>query len=238
MYLAYFTLIFAVLFLLFFPLFILCDWLKYHKTGLILTRYWLKLSFFFSGIRLIIENKNLIDKNSTYILCPNHFSFIDVLSLPVVPLPFKFVGKESLSTVPIFGSYYKRYHIMVDRDKLKSNYRAYIESVKTLKDNCSVTVFPEGGINVTHTISMSDFKQGPFKMAIETGIPLVPITIADNWSILPDDGKFNIRWKPKSRIIIHPPIDPSKFKMETIKEFQDEVFGIIQSELRLRNEVE
>lgn len=237
-YLAYSALVFSIFFLLFYPLYLLLLLSRKKQYGLVLSHFMCRCILFFMGIRIIVENKHYLDKSTTYILCGNHFSFLDILSLPVLPIPFRFIGKASLSKLPVFGYFFKKYHISVEREKLRSNHIAFIKSIEALSVGESLAVFPEGGIMISEGFQMSQFKLGPFKMALETKTPIVPITIADNWAILPDDGKFNIRWKSKSRIIIHEPIDPSEFSMETIKDFQENVFNTIQSELNKRNRIE
>ncbi len=200
-----------------------------------MSRYWSGIFYLLMGMRIVVENKHYIDKKSTYIFCPNHFSFLDITTMTKMPIPFQYIGKESLSKVPLFGFYFRNYHITVDRDNARSSFLTFKESLKALKNGYSLTVFPEGGINVVNTKEMSEFKEGPFQMALKTGIHLVPVTIADNWRILPDDGKFDLKWKHKSHVIIHEPIDPSKYKSEGVQKFQDDVRDIIQSELDARN---
>lgn len=112
---------------------------------------------------------------------------------------------------------------------------AFKESIDLLEKGFSLTVFPEGGINAVHEPKLSQFKEGPFRMSLETGVKLVPITIADNWSILPDDGEYRMTWKRKSRVIIHPPIDPSEIQSDSLENFQSEVMNTIQIELNKRN---
>ncbi|MEQ8626337.1 MULTISPECIES: lysophospholipid acyltransferase family protein [unclassified Ekhidna] len=187
------------------------------------------------GIRVVVENKHLLDEKTNYIFCPNHFSFLDILSMPHVPVPFKFVGKLSLANIPLFGYYYKNYHILVDRESKKSSYEAYKKSVEALEKGYSLTVFPEGGIHKVNEIEMSRFKRGPFKMAIETGTKLVPVTIVDNWSILPDDGKYRVCWKRRSRLVIHEPVNPEDYDVDDLQKLQSSVYNTIQRELHRRN---
>ena len=226
---------FFFVFLILFPFFLLTILFKQKRLGLILSKYWAGMFYFLMGMKIDIENKHLLDKKSTYIFCPNHFSFLDITTMTMVPVPFQFVGKKSLAKIPGFGFYFRNFHISVDRESIRSSYATFKESVESLNEGCSLTVFPEGGINVTNSTELSGFKEGPFRMALKTGVPLVPITIADNWSILPDDGKFQMNWKRKSRVIIHEPIDPSNYEMESLDEFQSDVRKIIQTELNARN---
>lgn len=72
-------------------------------------------------------------------------------------------------------------------------------------------------------------------MAIETGTKLVPVTIIDNWSILPDDGKFRISWKRQSRLVIHEPVNTEGYSIEDLQALQSSVYNTIQSELHRRN---
>ncbi|MEP1035084.1 lysophospholipid acyltransferase family protein [Ekhidna sp.] len=235
--LVYIGVIFFLLFFSLLPIFFLAVLFKKKRFGLILTKYWTTMFYFLIGIKIVVENEHLLDKKSTYIFCPNHFSYLDIPIMTQVPVAVQFVGKESLSKIPGFGYYFRKFHIMVDRESLRSSYAAFKESITSLQKNFSLTVFPEGGINVGDTTELSEFKEGPFKMALKTGVHLVPITLADNWHILPDDGSFLIKWKRKSRVIIHEPIDPSKYQTETLKEFQMEVRNTIQTELNVRNAV-
>ncbi len=64
---------------------------------------------------------------------------------------------------------------------------------------------------------MLPFKNGPFKMAIETGVPVVPVTFLDNWKRFPNDGRF--RGQPgKTRVVIHAPIDSRSYTEDQLKE--------------------
>lgn len=234
-YLIYAATVFFGLFILLIPLFLVAILFNSPKFAVSLNRYWGKIFYILIGISTAVENKHLLDRKSTYIFCPNHFSFLDITLMPILGIPFKFVGKVSISNIPVFGYFYKKFHITVDREKLKDRYATYQKSLDALKNGHSLTVFPEGGIQTAHTTQMSRFKEGPFKMALETGIHLVPITLPDNWFILPDDGNFLLRWKRRSRLIIHDPIDPAEYSMDNIKEFQEVVRHKIQTELDRQN---
>ncbi|MEP2025825.1 MAG: lysophospholipid acyltransferase family protein [Reichenbachiella sp.] len=234
-YLIYTVIVFFGLFILLIPFLSLAIIFGFSTLAVSINQYWGKVFYVLIGISARIENKHFLNKDSTYIFCPNHFSFLDITLMPLLPKAFKFVGKVSIANIPIFGYFYKKLHITVDREKLKDRYATYRKSVEALGNGHSLTVFPEGGIHAAHTTQMSRFKEGPFRMAIETGAFLVPITLADNWYILPDDGQFLMNWKKECRLIIHQPIDPSKYNLSSIKKFQEDVHHIIQSELNRLN---
>lgn len=125
---------------------------------------------------------------------------------------------------------FKTFHITVDRSTMRERYATYKQSVDALQEGFSLAIFPEGGIKSQHIPQMAPFKEGPFRMAIETGTSIVPVTMADNWHIFPDDGRFDVR-RRRCRMVIHEPIDPSKYTLETIADFQNDVYQLIQSEL-------
>lgn len=233
-YMLYAATMFTITFLLGTPAVLLAFIFKNDRLALMVNHYWAYVFFFLVGVSVKVDKVVRLDKQSAYIFCPNHFSFLDIATMPFMPVPFKFVGKVSIAKVPLMGYIFKRFHITVDRAKLRDRYATYKKSVDALMNGCSLTVFPEGGIRSNQPPVMESFKEGPFRMAIETGTPLVPVTLADNWHIFPDDGKFLFR-RRKCRIVIHEPIGPGKYSMNTLKEFQEDTRKIIQQELNRLN---
>ena len=216
------------------PLFFLADIMNKPKFGLIINHYWAKVYFFMIGVPMEITTSSKLDKNDNYILCSNHFSYLDVAILPFVPLPFKYVGKISIAKVPLFGYMFKKFHITVDRSTMRERYASFKASTKALNEGFNVAIFPEGGIKSSAPPQMHNFKEGAFRMAVETGTKIVPITLADNWHIFPLDGKFYFN-RRKCRIVIHDPIDPSNYSLDNLKDFQNDVYELIQNELDTLN---
>ena len=113
-------------------------------------------------------------------LVANHTSMLDImLMLRASKNPFVFVGKKELVRIPVFGFFYKRVCIMVDRESTRSRTAVYIRAQKRLSSGLSICIFPEGGVP-DESILLDDFKDGAFKMAIAHNIPVVPITFFDN----------------------------------------------------------
>ena len=110
----------------------------------------------------------------------NHTSMADImLMLVVVKNPFVFVGKKELANIPLFGFFYKRTSILVDRDNKKSRYEVYEQAQRRLNQGLSICIFPEGKVPEEHII-LDEFKDGAFRLAIEHQIPIAPITFFDN----------------------------------------------------------
>lgn len=120
------------------------------------------------------------EKGKSYMLIANHTSMLDImLMLKISKTPFVFIGKKELSKIPVFGFFYKRVCIMVDRDSARSRVGVYRRAQKRLNEGSSICIFPEGGVP-DEKLVLDKFKDGAFRMAIAHHIPVVPITFYDN----------------------------------------------------------
>lgn len=127
----------------------------------------------------IIREEKFV-KRQSYMLVANHTSMLDImLMLDVSQNPFVFVGKKELVDIPVFGFFYKRVCILVDREDTQSRTGVYRRAQKRLQQGLSICIFPEGGVPEEHVL-LDNFKDGAFKMAITHKIPVVPITFFDN----------------------------------------------------------
>jgi 1-acyl-sn-glycerol-3-phosphate acyltransferase len=121
-----------------------------------------------------------LERGKSLMLVANHTSMLDIMMmLRVSSTPFVFVGKKELVNIPVFGFFFKRVCIMVDREDTRSRTGVYRRAQKRLNQGLSICIFPEGGVPEEH-ILLDTFKYGAFKMAIAHNIPVVPITFYDN----------------------------------------------------------
>ncbi|WP_047246809.1 lysophospholipid acyltransferase family protein [Maribacter thermophilus] len=120
-------------------------------------------------------------RGKSYMLVANHTSMLDImLMLYTSKNPFVFVGKKELEKIPVFGFFYRRVCIMVDRDSVQSRTGVYRRAQRRLKQGLSICIFPEGGVPDDESVVLDTFKDGAFKMAIAHQIPVVPMTFYDN----------------------------------------------------------
>src|SRR5690606_11707938 len=89
-------------------------------------------------------------------------------------------GKAELAKIPIFGFFYKRTCILVDRGSEKSRRAVFLRAQKRLKQGLSICIFPEGGVPDDTSTVLDEFKDGAFRLAINHQIPIVPMTFIDN----------------------------------------------------------
>ena len=145
-----------------------------------LARIWSKFILIGMGFGYKIKREEIPDPNKSYMFVANHTSMADImLMLVAVKNPFVFVGKQELAKIPLFGFFYKRTCILVDRSSAKSRQAVFLRAQRRLKQGVSICIFPEGGVP-EEDVLLDNFKDGAFRLAINHQIPIVPITFYDN----------------------------------------------------------
>ncbi|MFI1744802.1 lysophospholipid acyltransferase family protein [Thalassobellus sediminis] len=145
-----------------------------------IARIWAKFILIGMGFNYSIECEQVPEKDKSYMFIANHTSMADIMLMLVsVKNPFVFVGKKELAKIPLFGFFYKRTCILVDRSSAKSRQAVFLRAQRRLQSGLSICIFPEGGVPDEH-IELDEFKDGAFRLAINHHIPIVPITFADN----------------------------------------------------------
>lgn len=179
---------------------------------MLLYRVGMKLSI--TGVRLIgikIEVRGLenVQLSRSYIFMSNHVSNLDPpVFVPIIPGRCSVLVKKEVFRVPIFGTLLKMADMVpVDR----SNRDAAIESVRAaaevLRRGLNMVIFPEGTRSLDGRLL--PFKKGPFHMATEAGVAVIPVTILGTAECWPK-GTWSIR-PGKATVIFHPPLEPSAF---------------------------
>ena len=154
---------------------------KWYPYFFIMARIWAKFILFGMGFYYRVEKEQELDAHKSYMFVANHTSMADImLMLAIVRNPFVFVGKKELAKIPLFGFFYKRTCILVDRKSSKSRMEVFNRAEKRLNQGLSICIFPEGGVPDDETVELDAFKDGAFRLAIEHQIPIVPMTFADN----------------------------------------------------------
>ena len=159
----------------------------------------------------------------------NHTSMLDImLMLYVSKNPFVFVGKEELGKIPLFGFFYKRVCILVDRSDPKSRTAVYRRVQHRLNQGLSICIFPEGGVPDEEVV-LDSFKDGAFRMAINHNIPIVPITFLDCKKRFP--WTFFSGGPGRLRAKIHRFVDTQMLGLEDTSTIRKEVRKTILKEL-------
>ncbi|MCO6147691.1 1-acyl-sn-glycerol-3-phosphate acyltransferase [Flavobacterium sp. NRK1] len=206
---------------------------KTYPQFFILARFWAKIILFGMGFPYRIKQEQKMKKGKSYMLVANHTSMTDImLMLAVSKNPFVFVGKKELVKIPIFGFFYKRTCILVDRNSSKSRFEVFERAQKRLAQGLSICIFPEGGVPEDETVLLDEFKDGAFRLAIEHQIPIVPMVFPDN------KKRFSFRFFSGSpglmRAKVHKFVKTKGLTMEDktdLKELKEKVRQIIYQDL-------
>ncbi|PCI06431.1 MAG: 1-acyl-sn-glycerol-3-phosphate acyltransferase [Flavobacteriaceae bacterium] len=153
---------------------------KWYPVFYKIARAWSKTILFIMGFRVDMEKEGRLEKGKSYLFCPNHTSMMDVMLMFVLSEnPFVFIGKKEIAKVPVFGYFYKKTNILVDRGNRDSRKQVIEEANRRLSSGMSICIFPEGLVPDDENVVLSDFKNGAFRLAIEHQIPIVPVTLYD-----------------------------------------------------------
>src|SRR6202167_3013913 len=162
-----------------------------------------------AGVRVQSIGLDKLDPARTYIFMSNHVSNLaPPITVPLIPKRTSVLVKKELFRVPILGRAMRMGSLLpVDR----GNREAGIEEVRAAKQvigqGLNMTIYIEGKRSFDG--KLLPFKKGPFYLAMECGVPIVPITITGTLAVMPK-GRFSIR-PGRVTVIFHPPIDPKDF---------------------------
>jgi len=195
-----------------------------------MARIWAKIILFGMGFYYKIDRDQKLERGKSYMIVANHTSMTDImLMLVVAKNPFVFVGKKELSKIPLFGFFYKRTCILVDRNSSKSKNEVFKRAQSRLNQGLSICIFPEGGVPDDETILLDEFKDGAFRLAIDHQIPIVPVVFADN------KERFSYTFLSGSpgrmRVKVLPFIETKGLVSENRKDLRDELRQLIYKQL-------
>lgn len=234
LYRIWFYILVAIPIIILFPLLIISiareQWYPYFFK---LARLWSKFILIGMGFIWKIEREQTPDKNKSYMFVANHTSMADIMLMLVsVKNPFVFVGKKELAKIPLFGFFYKRTCILVDRSSAQSRRAVFLRAQRRLKQGLSICIFPEGGVPEEH-ILLDEFKDGAFRLAINHNIPIVPITFADNKKRF--SYTFFSGGPGQMRVKIHKFIETENLEIADTRPLNDKAKNIIYNQLELFN---
>lgn len=185
----------------------------------------MRLFFLLSGLRIRIKGKEFFKKGETYIVICNHNSFMDIpLTTPFIPGANKTIAKAELAKIPVFGMIYKRGSVLVDRKSEESRKQSFMSMKKVLDMGLHMCIYPEGTRNVTEK-PLQSFHSGAFKLAKETGRPILPAVIFNTAKVLPV-GKLFFFWPVKIEMHFLEPVSPENM---TAEELKLKMFGIMEN---------
>jgi acyl carrier protein len=186
--------LYGIYFAVVFALWIVPTWMivqlytDHHAAGRF-TNSALKILFFLVGCKVSVVGKEYMETPGAKIYASNHTSYFDVVALMMgLGVPYRFVAKMEVTGMPFIGTFMRQMgHLSFDRSDAESRLHQAAEMEDFLRKGESVFVFPEG--TFTRDPGVRQFQLGAFKAAVETGAPIIPVSLRGAREFLPD-GAF------------------------------------------------
>ncbi len=177
---------------------------------------WADLAMAVAGVDLRTEGEEHLWSQRPAVFIFNHQSGADVLLVAkLLRRDFTGVGKQELRANPIWGPAFSFAGVVfIDRGDTKKAIEALKPAVEALKEGRSIAIAPEGTRSTTPTLG--PFKKGAFHIAMQAGVPVVPIVFRNALDVLPR-GALVMRAGTVECVVL-PPIDTSSWTRDTLDE--------------------
>lgn len=218
---------FVITFLIIFLPSMLSYLFKDEKKGqdyfIAVSRIWMASWLWLIGCPVKVNGRNVFRKGAHYVIVYNHNALLDVpLSAPFVPGGNKTIAKASFAKVPIFGWFYKRGSILVDRKDDRSRVKSFEDMRQTLRNGMHMCIYPEGTRNRTSE-PMKPFFDGAFKLAVQTKTDVIPCVIFGTKKAMPIAKTFFL-WPTKLQMDF---LEPVSYEGMDSKSLREKVYNIM-----------
>lgn len=198
-------------------------------------RYWVGLWFRKIGVvtatlnplwRFRVGGELPANPRHPYVVVSNHESFVDILLLSHLPWEMKWLSKVEILRIPILGWNMRiAGDVPVERGTAKSAAKAMRRCRTILEGNVSVVIFPEGTRSPTG--EMLPFKDGAFRLALEAGVPILPLAVAGTGTALPKhDWRFS---RARAVVEVLPPIETAGLTLDDLPALKERVRATIET---------
>ena len=149
---------------------------------------WCKLIAVTAGAKVRVHGAEHIKPDVSYVFLSSHQSYMDITAmLGYLPAQLRIAAKKSLFKIPFMGWHLSRAgHIPIDRKSSENAIAAMQKAADFLRDGVCVFLYPEG--TRSRDGHLQPFKKGGFKLALQAGAPIIPVTIIGSREVLPVDS--------------------------------------------------
>lgn len=189
-------------------------------------RGWAWLILKTSGVKVRVSGIERLDRSRSYVFAANHQSLFDIPAVfASLPFDLRIIAKASLGGIPFIGWHLRRAgHLLINR----SNPGAGVvkKMGKLVSERQSLIVFPEGTRSLDGTVGR--FKGGSFVIAVEAGVPVVPISISGSRHVM---AKGTLMVRPGDVWMkVHDAIDTARVPREDVRALADSVRAIVAAD--------
>ena len=182
---------------------------------------WARINLRCCLIKVTVAGRSNVQPGQSYVIAANHQSLIDIyLIYGFSPVEFKWVMKKELGAIPILGAACKAMgHILIDRSNPQTAISSINQASQKIKNGMSIVFFPEGTRSDDNDVL--PFKKGAFRLAIELGLPILPVSLHDTGKLVPNG---TVDWKPgQISMQIHQPIATNLLTLADLDDLKDQV---------------
>ncbi len=222
------VLVFLILTVLAVPVLLMCALFGLRDAFLVYGRWMMRVGRRILGIDLVVTGLDRLDRGTPYVFMSNHLSFLDgPLLMTILDRPARVIVKRFVFRIPILGLGMRfSGYVPLDREGAGAGRRSIARAAQWIKENgYSFLIYPEGTRSFDGKLLR--FRRGGFFLALESGAPIVPVSIKGTYELMPR-GKWLVRKGPV-QITFHEPIPVTGLTVEMIPELMDRVKAAVSS---------
>ena len=202
------------------PFLLIRLWPEPQRTRIFIatSKLWMQIFLHGIGCPITVKGKANFAEGENYIVVCNHNSLMDVpVSCPFIPGGNKTIAKTEFAKVPLFGMIYKMGSVLVDRKSEKSRRESYFKMKEVLSIGLHMAIYPEGTRNQTGE-PLKSFHDGAFRLALETGKPVIPALLFNTGKVLPPSKGFYLMPKKLRMHFLEPEAITPEITQQELKE--------------------
>ena len=193
-------------------------------------RPWARAIMWASGARVEVEGLENIRPGDSYIIVSNHQGNMDIpLLIAELPIPMTIIAKTELFRIPLFGQGMRAVGILeIDRSNRQQSFATLRRAAEIIRsEQIAILAFPEG--TRSESGRLKPFKKGPFVLAIQSQIPLLPVSVSGTFPMMP---KHTLKIQPGPvKLVVHPPVPVCDYPFEQRSALVDKIHHTIAAGL-------
>ena len=224
------VIVFLILTVLAIPVLLVSVLLGFRDAFLAYGRWMMRVGRLILGIDVVVTGLDRLDRGTPYVFMSNHLSFLDgPLLMTILDRLARVIVKRFVFRIPILGLGMRfSGYVPLDREGAGAGRRSIARAAQWIKEKgYSFLIYPEGTRSFDGKLLR--FRRGGFFLALESGAPIVPVTVQGTYELMPR-GKWLVRKGPV-QITFHEPIAVTGYTQDTMAELMDRVKAAVSSAL-------
>ena len=196
---------------------------------IVLARLWSRILLGICRVKLVVRGAEKIRPPGPYVFLSNHQSQFDIPAAVItIPIQFRILAKKELFRIPVFGwVLHLSGFVGIERQNRERAIRSLDQAAQRIRQGRSLLIYAEGTRSPDG--ALLPFKKGGFILAIQAGVPVIPLTVLGSRNVLP---KGSLRIRPGTiTVVVGEPIDPSQYRVEEKEALMKRVRAVMSEAL-------